>query len=84
MKNNKKEEKKVEYEVILKIKAKGVFTYSKGKPFEEECFHTSTIAQWVLEDIEEDFENKDYEIVGFDEFRFKNKEQNNGNKGTED
>lgn len=75
MKNNKKEEKKVEYEVILKIKATGDFTYPKKETFEQGCFHTSTIARWVLEDIEEDFENKNYEIVGFDEFRLKNKEQ---------
>lgn len=73
MKNSKKEEKTVEYEVILKIKVKGDFTYPKKETFEEGCFHTSAIAQWVLEDIEEDFENKGYEIVGFEEFRFKNK-----------
>lgn len=75
MKDNKKEEKTVEYEVVLRIKVKGDCTYPKNEPFQEGCYHPSTIAQWVLEDIEEDFEDKKYEVIGFDEFRFKNKEK---------
>lgn len=72
---NKKEEKIVEYEVVLRIRVKGDFTCSQKEPFEEGCYHPSTIAQWVLEDIEDDFEDKKYEVVGFDEFRFKDKKK---------
>lgn len=72
---NKKEEKIVEYEVVLRIRVKGDCTYSQKEPFEEGCYHPSTIAQWVLEDIEDDFEDKKYEVVGFDEFRFKDKKK---------
>lgn len=78
MNDKRKEETTVEYEVVLRIKAKGDFTYNKKQEkFADGCYHPSTIAQWVLEDIEEDFEGKHYEVVGFDEFRFKNKGKEN-------
>ena len=78
MNDKRKEEATVEYEIVLKIKVKGDFTYNKKQEtFEEGCFHTSTIAQWVLEDIEDDFEDKKYEVIGFDEFRLKNKDKKN-------
>ena len=58
----------MEYEVELRIRVKGDIEINRKAPFEEECMHPSGIAQWVLEDIEEDFEGKHYEVIGFDKF----------------
>lgn len=58
----------MEYEVELRIKVKGDIEINHKAPFEEECMHPSGIAQWILEDIEEDFEGKNYEVIGFDKF----------------
>ena len=58
----------MEYEVELRIRVKGDIEINRKVPFEEECMHPSGIAQWILEDIEEDFEGKNYEIIGFDKF----------------
>lgn len=56
------------YEVELRIKVKGDIEITRKAPFEKECMHPSGIAQWILEDIEEDFEGKNYEVIGFDKF----------------
>ena len=58
----------MEYEVELRIRVKGDIEINRKSPFEEECMHPSGIAQWILEDIEEDFEGKNYEVIGFDKF----------------
>lgn len=58
----------MEYEVELRIRVKGDIEINHKAPFEEECMHPSGIAQWVLEDIEDDFESKHYEVIGFDKF----------------
>lgn len=71
MKDKKKTVVEYEVEFVLRVKDSVEFS-RREETFAETCPHPSTIARWVLEDIEEDLEDKKYKVVSFNKISFRN------------
>lgn len=73
MKDKRKRNHVVEYEVEFVLRVKHSVEFGRSEEtFAESCPHPSTIASWVLEDLQEDLEDKKYEVVSFNKISFRN------------
>lgn len=68
---DKKNKTVVEYEIEFVVRVKDRIDVPE-KRFTDGCPHPSTIADWVIEDLQDDFEDKGYKIIGFNKMSFRN------------